>query len=63
MKLKVLFTAFIAFLILSSCKKEIIHPVHTYPIEGLWIGTYSADLVPEQGDLFYSFVIYPMEHF
>lgn len=59
MKLKVLFTACITFLLLSSCKKEYVHTPPRYPIEGLWIGTYSVASMPEQGDLFYSFVIYP----
>src|SRR5688572_16522602 len=29
-----------------------------YPIEGLWIGTYSVDGLAGQGDLFYSMTIY-----
>lgn len=29
------------------------------PIIGLWMGTYSVEEIPEQGELFYSFSIYP----
>ena len=56
----------------SSCVKEVIKETvrdttivrdtivrpAVYPIEGLWIGTYSVDGL-NQGDLFYSMIIYP----
>ena len=42
---------------LSSCAKESTPKVVTYPIEGLWIGTYTADGIT--GESFYSFIIYP----
>jgi hypothetical protein len=41
---------------LFSCKKD--SPL-TYPIEGLWIGTYTVDQNSEQQPLFYSFSIKP----
>ncbi len=62
MKFKFLLTTVLASLLfISSCKKDtpMDPPAQTYPIEGLWIGTYSVDQIPEQGGLFYSFIIYP----
>jgi len=49
---------------LTSCKKAVGQTNHdcpppTYPIEGLYIGTYSVDSKPELGNLYYSFVIFP----
>lgn len=46
---------------MSSCKKADAQTTTTYPIEGLWIGTYSVDQIEYQGqgNLFYSFIIYP----
>ncbi len=44
MKLELLFTTVLASLLfISSCKKDTPHtdpPAQTFPIEGLWIGTY-----------------------
>jgi hypothetical protein len=45
---------------ISGCKKDCPAPTTTtYPIQGLWIGTFSVDAIPGQGSLFYSFVVYP----
>ena len=49
---------------LTSCKKAIAQttndcPPPTYPVEGLYIGTYTADSKPELGSLYYSFIIFP----
>ncbi len=49
---------------LTSCKKVIgqIHhecPDPVYPVEGLYTGTYSVDSKPDQGNLYYSFVVFP----
>ena len=48
-----------AVLIFSSCEKEETDP--TYPIEGLWIGTYKYDpgVSPNQNSQYFSFVIKP----
>ena len=58
MKLRLPFTLLIACLMLSfaSCKKD--KPIK-YPIEGLWIGTYTVDRYPDQKPLFYSFSVKP----
>ena len=55
------FALTLALFQMSSCKKADAETPKTYPIEGLWIGTYSADQIEYQGqgDLFYSFIIYP----
>ena len=42
---------------LSGCKKE--ETPRTYPIEGLWIGTYTYDDQPSVGQQYFSFVIKP----
>lgn len=55
-------TVLTAILFVSACTKETKPtepPAQTYPIEGLWLGTYSVDGMPAQGQLFYSFAIYP----
>jgi len=49
---------------LTSCKKAIGQTNHDcppaiYPVEGLYIGTYSVSSKPELGNLYYSFVIFP----
>jgi hypothetical protein len=52
----------IAIFQLSSCKKEDTASTTTpakYPIEGLWIGTYSFDGQPTLGQQYFSFVIKP----
>ena len=46
-------------LLFISCKKNDTCPLPTYPISGLWIGTYTAEQVPSQGSLYYSFIIKP----
>lgn len=60
---KLLFSTFLmSILLVTACTKETepkAPPAPTYPIEGLWIGTYSVDAMPAQGQLFYSFAIYP----
>jgi hypothetical protein len=44
---------------IGGCKKDCPAPTTTtYPIQGLWIGTYQTDQVSHQ-PLFYSLVIYP----
>jgi len=52
----------IAIFQLSSCKKEDTPSTATpttYPIEGLWIGTYSFDGQPSLGQQYFSFIIKP----
>ena len=54
---------------LASCKKASGQPdpcpecpscpEPTYQVAGLYTGTYSVDSKPEQGDLYYSFVVFP----
>src|SRR4051812_45798768 len=56
--MKKVISAFVALLLLfqTSCKKE--KTINTYPIAGLWIGTYSADgmSIPPR---FYSLSVFP----
>ena len=58
-----LLTVLASTLFLSSCTKEAdslpsaTAEAPTYPVEGLWLGTYTANGQP--GSMFYSFVIYP----
>ncbi len=60
MKFKVLtLVFFIASTMLFSCTKECDPPTVTYPIHGLWIGTYSVNGHPELGERYFSFVIKP----
>jgi hypothetical protein len=47
---------FLSIILLSSCTKE---SINTYPIEGLWIGSYTVDGLPLQGEHFYSLAVYP----
>jgi hypothetical protein len=52
----------IAIFQLSSCKKEGTQSnatPTTYPIEGLWIGTYSFDAQSSLGQQYFSFIIKP----
>lgn len=53
---------------LTSCKKVVAQlpcpecpacPTPTYPVAGLYIGTYSVDSKPQNGDVYYSFVVFP----
>jgi hypothetical protein len=49
---------------LTSCKKAVAQtnydcPAPTYPVAGLYTGTYSVDSKPDQGSLYYSFVVFP----
>ena len=53
------FAISIALFQLASCKKTEAQMQAVYPVQGLYIGTYSVNSVPAQGDLFYSFVVYP----
>lgn len=57
MKFKFLVTAALALFLFSACEKE--STPSTKSIHGLWIGTYNATQKPAQGDLFYSYIIYP----
>jgi len=45
----------------SSCQKDPVSPsATTYPVQGLWIGTYTVDNNPSQpSSYFYSFAVYP----
>src|SRR5690242_12057997 len=57
MKLNSVILSAIACLIMFlSCSKE---TVKKYPIEGLWIGTYTVNSAPTQPAHFASLVIYP----
>ena len=44
---------------MSSCKKADAQTpsTTTYPIEGLWVGTYTVDTEPGWGDQYFSFII------
>jgi hypothetical protein len=56
------FTTLALFILLgyTSCTKDNDpQPESTYPIEGLWIGTYIVDGYPNLGQQYYSFVIKP----
>jgi len=55
------FAIAIAIFQVSSCKKADAQPTtaKNYPIEGLWIGTYTVDGEPGLGDQYFSFVIKP----
>jgi len=45
---------------MSSCKKAEAQTANpTYPIEGLWIGTYTVDGQPGLGNQYYSFIVKP----
>ncbi len=65
MKFRFLLLAVLACSIaFSSCTKEAdstpsVTADANYPVEGLWLGTYSGNQNPELGNRFYSFVIYP----
>jgi hypothetical protein len=63
MKIKPLFAAFlITIFAFTSCQKDSTTPTPTatkYPVEGLWIGTYTIDNSPsESGIYFYSYAVY-----
>ena len=56
MKTKYYFAvAFITFFFITSCKKDSTVTPPTYPIQGLWVGTYTNT----SGTFFFSFSIYP----
>lgn len=57
--MKKILSVLVITLFLISCKKDCDTPTPTYPIEGLWIGTYTVDNLPSQGSLYYSFIIKP----
>lgn len=64
MKIKFILAAFlITALAVSSCQKDSTPPTPTtptYPVEGLWIGTFTVDNNPSQaGTYFYSYAVYP----
>ena len=49
---------------LTSCKKAVAQvnqdcPKPTYPVAGLYTGTYSVNFKPGQGNLYYSLVVFP----
>ncbi len=49
-------------ILLTACKKDNPSPTTNqsiYPIEGLWIGTYTVDNLTSQGSLSYNFYIKP----
>ena len=60
-----LFAATALLFQLTSCKKVVAQinnhdcPSPIYPVEGLYIGTYSVDSKSDQGNLYYSFVVFP----
>jgi hypothetical protein len=60
MELKLLSLLLFFILSFSSCEKENPEPLKpTYPIEGLWIGTYAVDALPQEGSTYFSFIIKP----
>jgi hypothetical protein len=42
-----------------SCKKAQAQAAATYPVQGLWVGTYTADGQPGLGEQYFSFIIKP----
>ena len=62
MKIKFLLATVLACtMFLSSCTKQAgpVTAVTTYPVEGVWLGTFSVNGSTDQKSYFYSFVIYP----
>ncbi|HSN09760.1 MAG TPA: hypothetical protein VLS85_12030, partial [Hanamia sp.] len=64
MNIKFVLTAFLAAaLTVSSCQKDSTSPTPattTYPVEGLWIGTFTVDNNPSQaGTYYFSYSVYP----
>ena len=62
MKIKVFSLALMATLFLASCTKDDDDspaPDPTYPVEGLWVGTYKVNELPAVGPLPYSFAFSP----
>lgn len=64
MKIKFILAVFlVTVLAVSSCQKDSTPPptpTPTYPVEGLWIGTFTVDNNPSQaGTYFYSYAVYP----
>lgn len=64
MKIIKLFTPVLAIMLffssILSCKKDSTPtPIPTYPIQGLWIGTYLSDQYPALAPQYYSFIIKP----
>jgi hypothetical protein len=58
------FAISILLLQLTSCKKAVGQttpdcPTPIYPVEGLYVGTYSVNSLPGQGNLYYTFVVFP----
>jgi hypothetical protein len=51
-----IYAIFFAVISTFSCTKE---SIKSYPIEGLWLGTYTVDALPGSGERFYSLVVYP----
>ena len=51
-----IYVIFFAVISTLSCTKE---SIQTYPVEGLWLGTYTVDGLPGNGENFYSMAIYP----
>ncbi|MFT3932178.1 MAG: hypothetical protein QM726_01075 [Chitinophagaceae bacterium] len=58
MKRKSLLGLLLCAFAVMSCSKENTPPP-TYQIAGLWIGTYTVNQIPSQGNLYYSFIIKP----
>jgi hypothetical protein len=44
---------------MTSCKKADAQTANTYPIQGLWIGTYTVNGDPNHVSQYYSFVVKP----
>lgn len=64
MKTKLISALFLVTLLaVSSCQKDDTSSTPgtpTYPVEGLWIGTFTVDNNPSQsGTYFYSYAVYP----
>ena len=60
MKTKIIFLAVIGLVVFSRCSKDnTIVETTTYPIEGLWLGSFTVDNAPQPARYFYSFSIFP----
>ena len=57
----IVLTISVSLFVLTGCKKEDPKPTTetTYPIQGLWIGTYAVDGQPSLGEQYFSFIIKP----
>ena len=57
----IVLTITVSLFLLTGCTKEDPKPSTetTYPINGLWIGTYTVDGQPSLGEQYFSFIIKP----